>query len=119
MDHEYDPALLADERAAAIARRAAAQLDIESNGTAIPARAYWRLPGRNVLSWPQPVVEVVIRDDTPVEYIGRLKTDELEGFPFDRRMIRWWGDFLALRSDLLLKRLIDSIDDPQAEVALR
>ena len=119
MQHEYDPALLADEPAAAIARRAAGELDYQSDGTAIPARAYWRLPTVGPVLGPKPVVEAVIRDETPVELTLRLNAHELSDNDLRYRMIRWWGDVLEARSNVLMARRLAAVgaDYQAAEVA--
>ncbi len=113
MKHEFDPKLLADERAAALARRAAAHLDIESEGTAIPAEATWRLPA---LGAPHTgagpagpsLVEVVVRDSTGAESIDRLGGPHFDEDYLRYEMIRYWGDVLEARSWNTLRQLAQS-----------
>jgi hypothetical protein len=45
----------------------------------------------------------------------RLNADELRDEDLRYRMIRWWGDVLAMRSQVLMKRRLAAMTDQFAE----
>ncbi len=100
MKHEFDAALLADDRLATLARRAAAHLDWASDGTAIPAEAAWRLapPGG---TGP---VEVVIRDAVGAESVDQVREREFDEDELRFYTLRRWVYALTARSDVLARR---------------
>lgn len=105
MHHEFDDPVRCDHEFWPVIQEAAKQLDEESEGTFMPARAKWyfekRDDGRPV---PHPQVRVEVVDETGVTH-GQFAFADLVHPRERRHLINWlWGDVLANRSKRLMQR---------------
>ena len=127
MKHEFDQSLQTDPDRYALAREAAELLSAVSEGTAVPTTAHWQLPTAGVVADSDrvnrvnrinpmtrrdgpPLLEVVLRDELGCQLTERIW--ETDADSLSHRMVRIWGDMLAVRSDEFLRRRVASLRRP-------
>ena len=116
MQHHFDSALEADRSRFELAKRASELLSVETEGTAVPTWANWKLPStqlklRDKLRFHglvEPMVEVELRDELGGTLADVIRDSDVRHL--HHRMIRIWGDMLELRSDEMLRRRVASLD---------